>query len=422
MGSFKFIHAADLHLDSPFKGISEIDPAIQQELAEATFKSFDKIIELCIEEKVDFLLIAGDVYDSQDKSLRAQLRFIDGLERLSDRGIHTYLVHGNHDPSSGWASSLKIPDLVHVFTGKKVHKDIFQRDGENLAKIYGYSYSRRDIMESVIPEFEEKVIESPQYTIGLLHCCLGTATGHEPYAPCLIGDLTKLPINYWALGHVHNKQVINENPAIVYPGNIQGRHIRENGEKGVFLIEVDDSHNTTIHFQSTENIIWDTREISIDKCKTFQELRKEINTFITELRSKSDGKPAICRIYLTGRGSLNKDLMKQSNVDDLVTDIRECEKTESPFVWIEDIKIQTSSPIDREKLKESEDFIGQLVRMYDTLYENDAERQEIIDAVQLLFESPRGKKHLPMPTGEELLELIKKAEYLTYDKLLGEKK
>ena len=419
MTSFKFVHTADLHLDSPFKGISELDEALSQELADATFNAFEKIIELCIEEEVDFLLISGDVYDSQDKSLRAQLKFIDGLDRLSKEGIHTYVVHGNHDPSIGWASTLRIPENVHVFGGKKVHKLVFQKDGEDLAEIYGFSYHRKDITYSVIPEFEEKVSPTGLFSIALLHCNLSTSTGHEPYAPCMVNDLTGLPIDYWALGHVHNMDIVKESPMIVYPGNTQGRHIREGGERGCYLVEVNDNNSIKMNFKPTACIKWETRNLPIEGYETIQELMGGIYKIIDDIKDECEERSAICRLNLTGRGALSQDLMRSSNIDDILSELRENESTETQFVWIEKIKIETSSPIDREKLREAGDFIGEVVGMYDELYEKETERQKLIEAMQSLFESPRGRKYLEMFDDDEILELIKKAELLSIDLLMG---
>jgi len=135
MKEFSFVHTADLHLDSTFKGISEINDNISSELTEATFKTFNKIIDLCIEKQVDFLLIAGDIYDGSEKSLRAQLRFLDGLNRLSDAGINVYIVHGNHDPLDGWSANLDWPKNVHIFKGKSIEIFSVKKEEEEIAQI-----------------------------------------------------------------------------------------------------------------------------------------------------------------------------------------------------------------------------------------------------------------------------------------------
>ncbi len=117
---FTFIHCADLHLGTPFRGLSELNPDLGEKLHKSTYAAFDNIVQLAITEKVDGVLIAGDVFDSEDRSLKAQLKFRDNLALLSGEGIHTYIAHGNHDPLSGWAAKLELPERVFVFPGGKV--------------------------------------------------------------------------------------------------------------------------------------------------------------------------------------------------------------------------------------------------------------------------------------------------------------
>ncbi len=418
MVGFKFVHAADLHLDSPFKGISAIDEAISEDLAEATFNSFEKIIKLCLEEDVDFLLIAGDVYDSENKSLRAQIRFIDGLERLSAEGIKTFVVHGNHDPSIKWSSNLTVPENVHIFTGKKVHKQTVEKDGEEIVEIYGYSYNQRDIKESVIPEFEEKYQQARIYQIGLLHCNLSSSNSHEPYAPCTKEELKGVPMDYWALGHVHNREIVSKEPNICYPGNSQGRNIRESGERGCYIVSVDENANTEIEFVSTCSIIWENCEIDIEGIKTFQELRRSIFDAMDNLKVENENCPLIIRINLKGRGKLGNELKKQNVVDDLLEELRESESSESQYAWVEKIKVNTDVNIDRDRLREGGDFVAEIIQLYVELYEIDGERDRLYSILDPLFESRRGIKYLEQLDDEELIELIKKAESLSLDYLL----
>jgi DNA repair exonuclease SbcCD nuclease subunit len=180
MKKFSFIHTADLHLDSTFKGISEINDRISSELTKATFNTFNKIIDLCIERRVDFLLIAGDIYDGTDRSLRAQLRFLEGLKRLSMAEIKAYIVHGNHDPLDGWSANLDWPKNVHVFKGKSVERVSVEKDGEEIVQIYGISFHKREIKTNLTYEFPEiSKSKNAPFTIGMLHCNVGTNTGHE---------------------------------------------------------------------------------------------------------------------------------------------------------------------------------------------------------------------------------------------------
>ena len=421
MRPFSFIHAADLHLDSPFKGISEVSEEISLELTEATFKAFNMIIDLCIEKQVDFLLIAGDIYDGADRSLRAQLRFRDGLKRLSNAGIKAYIVHGNHDPLDGWSANLDWPKSVHIFKGKSVEKLLVEKDGDEIAQIYGVSFHKREIKTNITNKFH-KISKSKKtlFTIGMLHCNVGTNTGHEPYAPCTLQDLTTQNFDYWALGHIHKKAIINEdNPLVIYPGNPQGLHPKETGARGCFLVNVDENGEPAAEFIAVDSIRWFVEELSIGSLYTEQELILKIHNRIEMIREEAKGRPSICRIILTGRSALHSSIARKGVLDDILKDVREDEEGEKQFVWIESIEDNTNPEIDRKSLLEREDFIGDLVKLFEEFSHDETKIDELKESLDTLFTSPGGRKLLEPIDDEHFLDLIKKAETLSLDKLIG---
>jgi DNA repair exonuclease SbcCD nuclease subunit len=417
---FSFIHTADLHLDSPFKGISEINDEISSELTEATFKSFNKMIDLCIEKQVDFLLIVGDIYDGADRSLRAQLRFRDGLKRLSDAEIKAYIVHGNHDPLDGWSANLDWPENVHIFNGKSVEEVSVEKDGDEIAQIYGISFHNREMKENLTNKFPEiPQSEKALFTIGMLHCNVGTATGHEPYAPCTLQDLITRNFDYWALGHVHKKAKLYENaPLVIYPGNPQGLHPKETGARGCFLVNVDESGEPTAKFIELDSIRWFVEELSIDSLYTEQELISQIHNCIEKIRKEAERRSSVCRIILTGRSVLHSSIARKGVLDDILKDIREDEEGEKQFVWIESIEDNTNPEIDRKSLLEREDFIGDLVKLFEEFSHDETKIAELRESLEPLFTSPGGRRLLETIDGEHFLDLIKKAETLCLDKLM----
>ncbi|MCK4398223.1 MAG: DNA repair exonuclease [Methanophagales archaeon] len=421
MKPFSFIHTADLHLDSPFKGISEVSGEISLELTEATFKAFNKIINLCIEKQVNFLLIAGDIYNGTDRSLRAQLRFRDGLKRLSEAGIKAYIVHGNHDPLDGWSANLDWPKNVHIFGRKPVERVPVEKDGEEIAQIYGISFHTREIKTNLTYKFP-KISPSKKalFTIGMLHCNVGSNTGHESYAPCTLQDLISRNFDYWALGHVHKKAIINDdNPLVIYPGNPQGLHPKETGARGCFLINVNENGEPTAEFIEVDSIRWFVEELSIDSLYTEQELISQIHNCIEKIREEAEGRSSVCRIILTGRSALHSSIARKGVLDDILKDTREDEEGEKQFVWIESIGDNTNPEIDRKSLLEREDFIGDLVKLFEEFSHNETKIAELKESLEPLFTSPGGRKLLEPIDDEYFLDLIKKAETLCLDKLVG---
>ena len=240
MTLLRFVHAADLHLDSPFKGLRDAAPeGIAGQIANATFGAYENIIDLCIRERVDALLVAGDVYDGADRSLRAQRKFIEGLGRLAEQGIRSFVCHGNHDPLDGWEARLDYPALCHRFGGERQRVPVFA-DEPDRAVVYGISYPTREVRHNLAGGLGE--VDAGPFSIGLLHANVGSDTGHEPYAPCTVDDLRQSGVNYWALGHVHTRSLLSRrDPVAAYPGNPQGRHANETRPRGVYLVDVGQS-------------------------------------------------------------------------------------------------------------------------------------------------------------------------------------
>ncbi|NIP99855.1 MAG: hypothetical protein GWM98_21770, partial [Nitrospinaceae bacterium] len=220
--TFRFIHCSDLHIDSPFKGLSAIHPQWAGRLRQAPLQSFLNIVDLAKREQVDAVIIAGDVFDSQNKSLQAQFKFRTGLQILSEHGIPVFIAHGNHDPLDSWSTTLDWPDGVTVFPGNRVQSVPVTRDGQTLAQIHGISFPKRDVFENLSLQFSRD--QEKGFAIGVLHANVGGHPDHDPYASCSVDDLIGRKMDYWALGHIHARDVLRgAHPAIVYSGNAQSR-------------------------------------------------------------------------------------------------------------------------------------------------------------------------------------------------------
>ena len=271
MKPVRFVHCADLHIDSPFKGISAAKQSIGEELREATFTAFRNVINLCIDSEVDFLVVAGDIYDGADRSIRAQLAFYDGLKELADRGIRSFVAHGNHDPLAGWSSSIQWPAEVKMFGGR-IETDVVFRNRLPIASVSGISYRTAQEDQNLARDFGQVMIHPDILNVAVLHCNVGSDSRHANYAPCTLKDLITQKFNYWALGHVHDTKVLSEVPYVVYPGNTQGRHLRELGPRGCYLVEVNEEGTFDLEFVRTEAIRWEHISVSIDKVQTIDQI------------------------------------------------------------------------------------------------------------------------------------------------------
>jgi len=407
MPSFSFIHAADLHLDSPFASMGYENPDLAAVMRSATFEAFDNVIQLCLNKNVDFLLISGDVYDGEDRSLRAQLKFQEGLKTLDKRGIRSFVVHGNHDPLNGWSSNLEWPGSVHQFRDFLETVNV-ERDNESLACIQGISYPQKNEIRNLARRFKKT---SQAFHIGLLHANAGSIKGYKEYAPCTTEDLTKSGIDYWALGHVHRKTILSSHiPAIVYPGNTQGRGINENGEKGCFYVKVNENREIDIKFYPVDVVRWVSDEVSINGMKAEQELVNCLESRCAEISQSQCGRPSIIRMLISGNGPLAQRLKGPSVIADLLEVTQEAGMALSPFVWVEKMRASVSPEFNIAEAIDKQDFLGQLLCNSKKLLANKKFEDILKDELSSLFDNPRVRRVLTFPDIKSLEKLLKEAE------------
>ncbi|WP_248924944.1 metallophosphoesterase family protein [Paenibacillus hamazuiensis] len=427
MKPFRFIHVADLHLDSPFRGLSGLPAAIRERMRESTFAALDRLVRLAMEERADFVVIAGDVYDAADRSLRAQIRFQQALETWAGAGIPAFVVHGNHDPLDGRAAKLAYPQSVKFFGADAVEGfPVVTKDRGTIAYVYGVSYGSASVTDNLAARFDPS--DTAQYRIGLLHANVDGDPAHDNYAPCRSRELADKPIDYWALGHVHTRQVIrDEKPLIVYPGNIQGRHIRECGEKGCYLVDVDERGESRLAFHPLDSVRWYDVRLSIAGLETEQQLKELLEDETERLREASDGRAAVARLELAGRGPLHGLLHERFYLDELTGLLRakEANAAESsphfPFVWIESVVDKTGADIDADHLMEQASFLGDLLRLSRASAQEPAALEALYgEALAPLMGHSALRKLLAGISSCEREEWHKSAEQLAIDLLADE--
>ena len=417
MAIYRFVHASDLHLDSQFGVLSSEFPDLAEILRKSTFETYDRIVELCIEEEIDALLIAGDVFDSADKNtLGAQLSFVSGLERLSQHGIRAFVCHGNHDPLDGWQAGLDWPEGAHQF-GPEPHAIPFDDDDPHGPIVTGVSYSTQEVRTNLVKLFPSPIATRP--SIGLIHANVGADTGHENYAPCTIEDLVASGHDYWALGHVHTRREIRGldggAPVVVYPGNSQGRHRNERGSRGVYKVEMDEHGGVTkLEFHPTDGIRWEELACSIDELQTDQDLIDALDEKVNSAIDGNDGRHLVYRIRLTGSGSLHDSLVRPNYSSDLRDRLNSTFTGLRPFALCEKIIDGSSMQFDREQLAFGTDFVADLLTLIDQIKKAPEQLAQLKDSAELekLYEHSKARRYIrdSVPSESILVDLIDEAE------------
>lgn len=281
----KFIHFADAHLDSPFRGLSFLPSKEFKQIYQAADRSLTKIVDLALAENVDLVLIAGDTFDSDQPSPRAQLFFAQQIKRLTDQKIQVVMIFGNHDHMKQEDLLVSSSPYFKLLGDKeKVEQAAFKTRGGFNYDVVGFSYLNNHITRDMMPDFPEK---GRNYTFGLMHAQEKAQTNNV-YAPFSIKEIQDLNYDYFALGHIHARRNLSEKPWIVYPGNIQGRHINEMGEKGCYLGVIDESTGkTSISFKKTGPIVWQNAEINLDSEISKTNLQTKIVSILGQAQQKT---------------------------------------------------------------------------------------------------------------------------------------
>ncbi len=414
MSEFRFIHCSDLHLDAAFSGLAKNHPRLNEILREATFQSFENIVGLALKEKVDAVIIAGDVYDSADKSLRAQLKFRNALNRLSDAGIPSFVAHGNHDPLNAWAATLEWPERATLFPGNRVEAVKIERDGQILATVCGISYSQRDVTENLALRFSQK--DRKGFVIGVLHTNVGGNAGHANYAPCKLEDLIQSGMDYWALGHIHARQILRESsPGIVYCGNSQARSYKEEGAKGCCLVTLRENYPPKIRFIPTDVVRFYTQSIDISSCMNLDQVARSVIDEHKDFSSKIVERGAVLRIRLQGRSRLHSELNRSDTLESLQEEVQSHIEGNSPSIWTE-LLLNTRGIYDLDTLRQGNDFFSDMITLYDEMAKPSG-RDEIETLLKPLFIDWPGQRFLENLSDDDLQELLLRAQDQSLDQL-----
>lgn len=337
--SFRFVHAADIHLDSPLLGLEEFEDAPLETIRNAAREAVRRLVQLCIDEHVAFLLIAGDVYDGEWKSLATGRFFAGQMARLNDANIPVVLIKGNHDAASKISSQISLPGVTVLDTRRPMTVELL--DGQ--VAVHGQSYSRPDTTENLAAKYPTAA--PGKFNIGLLHTCATTSTSsHANYAPCSLQDLISKGYDYWALGHVHQRAILHKDPPIVFPGNIQGRHVRESAEegKGVTMVEVIDGAIHSFNHVPLDTVRWVVLEIDVTECESIENVQIAVRSQVNRSLASIGDRLLAARIVLKGSSPASSAILKDPGGFDAA--LRGAIESQSDSVWLEEIQIRVWIP------------------------------------------------------------------------------
>ncbi|MGA1823582.1 MAG: metallophosphoesterase family protein [bacterium] len=414
----KFIHGADIHLDSPFLGLQRYEGAPADRIIGAAREALRQLVQVAIDEEASFVIIAGDLFDGDLKDYNPVLFFRRQMSILKDAGIRVFLISGNHDAASHMSKKLGMPENVHIFSTKKPETIILQ---ELCIAIHGQGFGRREIMENLAAHYPDA--KGGFYNIGILHTCANGLEGHEPYAPCKIEELIAKGYDYWALGHIHKRKILHESPWIVFPGNIQGRHIRENGPKGCSIVTVESDGTTSVEHRCLDILRWAYCVIDATGKECVDDILDLVYSLLKKQLKESDGRMLAVRFEIIGACRSHEKLI--SNQDRWINEIRAvATEMSNGEAYVERILFNTSTYIDLGKLKENNNPLGHMLRFIDAIESDDALFSELVKELEPLkcklpFELRQGEGAIDMESREKMLEILQDAQQLLVPRILA---
>lgn len=375
----KFVHAADLHIDSPLRGLPTYDGAPVERIRGATRRAFTNLIQLCLDERAAFLVLAGDIFDGEWKDFNTGLFFVRELERLRDAGTRVFVVRGNHDAASEVTRALTLPPHVHQFAHDRAETVVLDEHG---VALHGLSFAQRKMPDSLVPLYPAPVAGA--LNVGVLHTSAGGYADHATYAPCAVDELVHKGYDYWALGHVHQQQILHRAPWIVFPGNTQGRQLRESGPKGCVVVTVDDGAIADVRPAPLDVVRWQELPLALDERDGLDELYERAQRALAAARDEAAGRLLAARLVVDGASAAHGEI--EAARDRVVAELRARAFELGDDVYLERIELRTRPALSLEELRASEGFVGELLRQVAEARRDPARQAELLAALQPLVE------------------------------------
>ncbi|MDR0513935.1 MAG: DNA repair exonuclease [Coriobacteriaceae bacterium] len=410
-----FIHAADLHLGAPFRGLQALSESWATRLLAAIPESYDRVIDAALKHEVDFVVIAGDIFDSARASYADYLHFFEGLKRLDSAGIPAYLCTGNHDPFTSWQQDFfALPPNTLMFPADKPGFALYEKEGETLAILGGRGYynqswpADKDIAEGISRQAaEEATGTKAPFAIGVLHTGLNLDPEKAPTEP---GRLMQAGMDYWALGHIHLKYAYPPaNPRLVFSGCIQGRDIKETGERGIYKVTLTEGLPNRLEFIPTASVVWQKMEVDVSECASLGEVSDKVLRDLFHENSKAQCEEMCTRIALVGKTELHTILDRPG----ILSDLRKALNDAYPVFFCDALLNKTTRPYDKEALREEGLFPAVFLQVCAS-FEGDCEST----VLYLQDEFLKRSLQFPRACEKEVGQLASEAQELVLD-LLG---
>lgn len=347
----RIVHAADLHIDSVLRDLERHEGAPVETVRGATRRALENLVALCIAEDAKLLLLGGDLFDGAWRDFNTGLFFVSQMKRLRDAGIGVVIARGNHDALSRIPSHLRLPDNVRELGTERAETVAFE---ELDVAVHGQSYPTHAVTADLAAHYPKAIAGT--LNVGLLHTALEGHPDHATYAPTTVNKLIDRGYDYWALGHVHTRQVVRESPWIVFPGNLQGRHVRERGAKGATVMEIEGRRIAAVRHAPLDVVRFE--EIRID-LGTEGDAIDRARAAIGEAHRLVDGRLLAADVVFSGTPTEHVAL--GTNRDRTASDVRAVAlDVAGDGVWVARVRRDVLVPPDAEDLAARADTLGRL--------------------------------------------------------------
>ncbi len=352
---FSFVHAADLHLDSPLRGLARYEGAPVSEVRGATRRALENLVQLCLDENARLLLLSGDLYDGEWRDYSTGLFFGHQMARLRETGTRVVWIRGNHDAQSKLTRHLALGEHCIELGPKRPESHVFE---DLQVAVHGQGFATAQVTEDLSARYPEPV--RGLLNIGLLHTALSGRAGHAPYAPTDVRALVARGYDYWALGHVHQREVVHQTPHVVFPGNLQARHVRETGAKGATLVRVENGAIASLEHRSLDVVRFAQLAVSAEGASSLSDVAELTKAAFARALAEAEGRMLAARVSIVGRSHAHAEL--SADLDRARAQIQSVANDLSAGdVWVEDVRVHSQLPLDLESLRRRDDAIGHLL-------------------------------------------------------------